>query len=44
MIHSPRAQPEVPKNDGLIFHVAEVSKLWPKTMVNNSHVFTLRNC
>ena len=45
MIHSPRAQPEVnelhirevPKSDGLIFHMGEVSKLWRKTMVNNSH-------
>ena len=38
MIYSPRAQPE------LIFHVGEVSELWRKTVVNNSHVFNLSNC
>ena len=46
MIYSPRAQPEVnksriyevPKNNGLIFHMGEVSELWRKTVVNNSHV------
>ena len=38
-----RAQPKVneshifkvPKNNRLIFHMGEVSKLWHKTMVNN---------
>ena len=52
MIYSPRAQPEVnkscihevPKNNGLIFHICKVSELWRKTMVNNSHVFNLSNC
>ena len=51
-MYSPRAQPEVnksrihevPKNNGLIFHMGEVSELWRKTMVNNSHVFNLSNC
>ena len=51
MIDSPRAQPkvneshihEVPKNNGLIFHMGEVSELWRKKMVNNSHVFNLIN-
>ena len=51
MIYSPRAQPEVnesyfhevPKNDRLIFHTAEVSELWGKTMVDNSHDFSLSN-
>ena len=46
MIYSPRARPEVnksrihevPKNKGLIFHMGEVSELWRKTMVKNSHV------
>ena len=45
MIYSPRAQPEVneshihevPKNNGLIFHMGEVSELWHKTM--GKHVF-----
>ena len=52
MIYSPRAQPkvnksrfhEVPRNNGLIFHVGEVSELWRKAMVSNSHVFNLSNC
>ena len=52
MIYSPKAQPEVneshihevPKNNGLIFHMGNVSKLWRKTMLNNGHVFNLRNC
>ena len=52
MIYSPRAQPsvnksrihEVPKNNGLIFHMGEVLELWRKTVVNNSHVFNLSNC
>ena len=52
MIYSPRAAPsvnksrihEVPKNNGLIFHMGEVSELWRKTVVNNSHVFNLSNC
>ena len=52
MIYLPSAQPEaneshiheVPKNNGLIFHVGEVSELWRKTMVNNSYVFNLSNC
>ena len=52
MIYSPRVQPEVnkspihqvPKNNGLIFYMREVSELWRKTMVNNSHVFNLSNC
>ena len=35
---------EVPKNNGLIFHIGEVSELWRKTVVNNSHVFNLSNC
>ena len=51
MIYSLRAQPEVnksrihevSKNNGLIFHMGEVSELWHKTMVNNSHVFNLSN-
>ena len=52
MIYSPTAHPEVnesyihelPKNNGLIFHMGEVSELWSKTVVNNSHVFNLSNC
>ena len=52
MIYSPRSQPEVnksrihevSKNNGLIFHMDEVSELWRKTMVSNSHVFDLSNC
>ena len=52
MIYSPRAQLEVneshihkvPKNNGLIFHMGEVSELCRKTMTNNSHVFNLNNC
>ena len=48
----PRTQPEVneshihevPKNDGLIFHMGEVLELWRKTVVSNSHVFNLSNC
>ena len=52
MIYSLRVQPEmnkpriheVSKNNGLIFHVGEVSELWCKTKVNNSHVFNMRNC
>ena len=51
MIYSPRAQPsvneshihEVAMNNGLIFH-SEVSELWCKAGVNNSHVFNLSNC
>ena len=51
MIHSPWATPKVnesriheaPKNNGLILHMGEVSELWRKTMVNNSHVFNLIN-
>ena len=35
---------EVSKNNGLVFHMGEVSELWSKTMVNNSHVFILSNC
>ena len=38
MIYSPRAV------NGLIFHMDKISKLWRKTMVNNSHVFNLSNC
>ena len=34
---------EVPKNNGLIFHMGEVSELWCKIMVNNSQVFNLSN-
>ena len=42
MIYSTRAHPEVneshiqevPKNNGLIFHMDEVSELWHKIMVN----------
>ena len=52
MIYSARTQPEVdksctqevPKINGLIFHMDEVSDLWRKTLVNNSHVFILSNC
>ena len=52
MIYSSRAQPEanksriheVPKNNGLIFHMGEVSELWRKTVVNTSHVFNLSDC
>ena len=52
MIYSPRAQPkvnksrihEVPRNNRVIFHMGEVSELWHKTMVSNSHVFNLSNC
>ena len=52
MIYSPRAQTEVtkspireePKNNGLIFHMGEVSELWRKAKVNNSHVFNISNC
>ena len=35
---------KVPKNNGLIFHMSKVSELCCKTMVNNSHVFSLSNC
>ena len=52
MIYSPKAQHEVneshihevPKNNGLIFHMGEVSELWLRTIVRNSHVFNLMNC
>ena len=52
MIYSPREQlevnksriHEVPRSNRLIFHVGEVSELWHKAMVNNSHVFNLSNC
>ena len=52
MIDSLRAQSElndsyiqeVPKNKGRIFLMSEVSELWLKTMVRNSHVFNLSNC
>ena len=53
MIYSVRAQPkvneshihEVPRNNGLIFHMGEVTELWCKTItVNNSHVFNLSKC
>ena len=52
MIYSPKAQPEVneshihevPKNNRLIFHMGEVSELWLRTIVRNSHVFNLMNC
>ena len=52
MIYSLRVQPEVnksrihevPKNNGLIFQMGEVSEQWRKTMVNNSYVFLLSNC
>ena len=46
MSYSPRAQPEVneshihelPKNNGLIFHIGEVSELWRKTRgLSNTH-------
>ena len=30
--------------NGLIFHMDEVSELWRKTVVSNSHVFNLSNC
>ena len=51
MIYSPRAPPqvnesqihEVPKNNGLIFHMAEVSELWHKTMVNVSSFVVLKS-
>ena len=29
--------------NGLIFHIGEVSELWHKTMVNNCHVSNLSN-
>ena len=35
---------DVPKNNGLIFHMGEVSELWRKIMVNNSQVFNLSDC
>ena len=35
---------KVPENNGLIFHIGEVSELWRKIIVNNSHVFNLSNC
>ena len=52
MIYSPREQREVnvshihevPKNNGLIFHMSGVSELWRKTVVKNSRVFNLSNC
>ena len=48
MIYSPRAQPAVNKSRihevMLIFHTGEVSELWHKAVVNNSHVFNLSNC
>ena len=49
MIFSRRALNEspihdMPKNNGFIFHMGEVSELWPKTVVNNSHVFNLIKC
>ena len=52
MIYSLRAQPEVnkspidevPKNNGIIFHMGEVSELRRRAMVNSSHVFNLSNC
>ena len=52
MIYSMRAQPEVnkspihevPKNNGLNFHMGEVSELRRKAMVNNSHLFNFSNC
>ena len=46
MIYSPRAQPEVNKSriHGLIFHMGEVSELWRKILVNDSHVSNLSNC
>ena len=34
----------MPKNNGLVFHMGEVSELWRKTMVTNSHVLNLSNC
>ena len=51
MIYSARAQPEgteshiyeLPKNNELNFDMGEVSELWRKTMVSNSHVFNLSN-
>ena len=49
MIYSPRALNEspihdVPKNNGLMFHVGEVPELWRKAVVNNSHVFNFNKC
>ena len=38
MTYSTRAQPKVNKNNRLIFHMGEVSELWRKTIVNNSHI------
>lgn len=35
---------EVPQNNGLTFHMGEVSELYRKTMANSSHVFNLSNC
>ena len=49
---SPRAQLSVieshihkmPQNNGRLFHMGEVSKLWRKIMVNNCQVFNLSDC
>ena len=51
MIYSPRAQPEVneshvhevPKNNGLIFHMGKVSELWHKTTVSMFSVVVLKS-
>ena len=48
MIYSLRAQREVNKSRihevTKIFRMGDVSELWFKTMVNNSHVFNLSSC
>lgn len=31
-------------NNGLIFHVGDISEQWRKRMVDNSHVFNFNNC
>ena len=43
MIYNKSRTHEVPKNNGLIFHMGEVSQLWHKTVGHNSHVFNLSN-
>ena len=51
VIYSPWAQPEVnkshihevPKNNGLLFHIGEVSEWWRKTMVNMFFFLVLKS-
>lgn len=35
---------KVPQNNGRLFHMGKVSKLWRKIMVNNCQVFNLSDC